>query len=156
MNSILSLRIKSFFIDIIIVISITLAFYFVLNSLGSEPSDKTMNTIRNWVSQIYFLGCLILIPAKTLGMKFNKVSFKSINGSSDFGLWAIVKFYFFQVIFLVIGIISVFFMLSGQTNSILVGVFGALLSVSDLAPFLLKKEHVFLHDQLSGLKITKD
>lgn len=156
MNSTLSLRIKSFLIDVLIVTAITVVIYFVLKSFGSEPSDKTMNTTRKWVSQIYFLGCLVLIPAKTLGMKINKVSFKSINGISDIGLWGIVKFYFFQVFFLVVGFISVFFILSGQMNSIFIGIIGVALSISDLAPFFLKKDYVFLHDRLSGIKIEKD
>lgn len=156
MNSILGTRIKSFFIDISIVVLVTLVIYFILSHFGNTPSDKTMNTVRNWVSQIYFLGCLIIIPAKTLGMKINKVSFKSINGISDTGLWAIVKFYFFQVIFLVTGFVSVFFILSGQMNTIIIGIVGVLLSALDLAPFILKKEYAFLHDRFSGIKIEKD
>lgn len=156
MNSILIARTKSFFIDIIIVILVTLVIYFILSYFGNTPSDKTMSTVRNWVSQIYFLGCLVLIPAKTLGMKINKVSFKSINGIYEIGLWAIIKFYFFQVIFLITGIVSVFFILSGQMNGILIGIVGVLLSALDLVPFILKKDYMFLHDKFSGIVIVKD
>lgn len=156
MNSVLSLRIKSFFIDVFIVISTTMMIYFILKAFVSEPNDKTMNTIRNWISQIYLLGCLVLIPAKTFGMKINKVSFKSINGNSDIGLWAIVKFYFFQIFFLVIGFISVFFILNGQINGISIGIIGLLISVSDLAPYFMKQDYIFFHDKFSGVKIAKD
>ena len=156
MSSILGLRIKSFFIDVAMIHIITIFVYLILLLIDLNPNEKMMNTIRNWMSQFYFFGCLILIPGKTLGMKINKVSFVLLKDNSGVRLWGLVKFYFFQVFFLTIGLFSISLILDNSMKGFLFGALGFIICLSDLIPYFLNKEYVFLHDKLSGVMIIKN
>ena len=155
MGSLLRLRIKSFFSDIALIMIINIIFYFVLMKLHIISKPESYSRIRNWVAQGYYLLCFIYIPAKTVGMKIFKLSYTSIGNENDISLWDVMKFYFFQMMFIFPLIMSVMLMIQDRSGTGFLIILGIVISLLDLLPFFTKKDHLFLHDKFSKIKIDR-
>ena len=129
--------------------------YFVLMKLHIISKPESYSRVRNWVAQGYYLLCFIYLPAKTVGMKIFKLSYISIGNKNEVGLWDVIKFYIFQMMFLLPLFVSILVLIQKGQDAILFMLLGIAISSLDLLPFFTKKEYLFLHDKLSSIKIDR-
>ena len=155
MGSLLRLRIKSFFSDIAFITILNIIFYFVLIKLHIISKPESYEKVRNWVMQGYYLLCFIYVPAKTIGMKIFKLSYIPIGDEREVGLWDVVKFYFFQTMFLLPLFVSFLILIQKGQDGILFVLLGIAISSLDFLPLFINKDYLFLHDKLSNIKIDR-
>lgn len=156
MMNTLNLRFRSFFLDIVITSAISFLLIVILKKVGIISKPEAYREVTKWTYQIYYIVCFLVIPARTLGMKLCNLSFVSLKKDFDFGLWNIVRFYFFQSLFFFPAIISIFMFVKNGSDGMAFVFSGILFARLDFLPILQGKDYLFLHDALSGIKINTD